>query len=179
MNAKIKLGTLPSGERIEWHIVSTTDTEISLLSVQGLINRPLSVDFRRCVYDNSDLKLWMENAFLGECFKESEMNSVKSVRIPDEESITRWFSTEYARRCKPSQYALDNGAATFRCTDNQETCAYWLSDSGRKHGYSSSIVLGNGKIYRSAYNGCDHICVRVVMVLERGLFDEYHRNNFR
>ncbi len=176
---KIILGKLLSGEDIEWYLVNETETEINLLSAKGLINRSISKGFRRCGYDDSDLKLWLENQFLEECFTENELKGIKHIGIPNEDYIISWIPSENARRCEPSQYALDNGGAIFRCSDDRETCAYWLSDSGRKHGYSSSIVLGNGKIYRSAYNGSENICVRMVMVLERGWFDEYRRNNFR
>lgn len=84
---------------------------------------------------------------------------------------------EGTRRCEPSRYALANGASVYRCADGLENCTYWLTDPGRKQEFSVSIVLGNGKIYKSAFTGSKNICVRPYVVFLREWLDEYNRNN--
>lgn len=173
----ISLGSLPSGERIEWYVVEQNEEEIILLSCKGLINKPFTLQFRRSTYDNSDLKKWLENNFASDCLPSEAKVFCQSIGIPNANAIKTWLPTESTRRCSPSKYAMTNGAATFKCVDGFEMCAYWLADSGRKEGYSTSIVLGNGKIYKSAYNGSNNICVRVVVSFQKEWLNEYIRNH--
>lgn len=124
--------------------------------------------WRDCYYSESDLKKWLEHTFLYEFFSEEERKKIQSVDIPNVSDIEKWFPEDCDRICTATQYAINNGAVIFKnnATIN-ESCVYWLSDTGRKAGMSASVVLSNGKIYKSAYMAADNVCVRPVIKVIR------------
>lgn len=173
--ADIFTGYTPDGqEKLSWINVETTklnDKEyLVLIASKGVATVPfhsmsgISGESNHEVYfDNSYLNKWLKEAFMYQFFDERERSMIHSVSIPESMQIKKWFPVEYSRVCVPAAYAIHQGASVY----NNDFCAYWLSDTGRRVGKSATVVMSNGKIYKSAYMLASNICVRPIIVVER------------
>ena len=118
-------------------------------------------------YEDSYIKKWLNEVFIKEFFSEQEREKIISVSIPSIHQMEKWFPEEFDRICEPTKFAIDNGATVFNNHTNGKSCAYWLLDTGRMLGYSATVVLSNGKIYKSAYMSAPNVCVRPVIDIIR------------
>lgn len=58
----------------------------------------------------------------------------------------KYFTTDEARKCVPTEYAIDQGAYTSDSyTKNGEgTCWWWLRSPGYDQGYAAYVCLDGG-----------------------------------
>lgn len=123
--------------------------------------------YKQAFYENSYIRKWLSEVFIREFFNEQEKEKIISVSIPNIHQMEKWLPEEIDKICKPTKFSIDNGASVFNNHMNSVSCAYWLADTGRKPGYSSTVVLSNGKIYKSAYMSAPNVCVRPVIDIIR------------
>lgn len=173
------MGHYPTSDMdIVWDCVEKSDSAgtAAYLSKEGIVAMPFvrlasgqnANKFKNCYYPTSDLKAWLEEEFLEAYFKPEERTRIKSVRIPAINDIVRWFPLKESRVCAPSYAAKENGAEEFCSYHDSKTCVYWLADTGRKQGMSASVVMADGKIYKSAYLAAENVCVRPVIEIAGG-----------
>ena len=176
---QIKIGHYPiSNDYIVWNYVETSEDESTdyYLSNEGIAVKPFmklangqdANMLKNCYYMSSDLKKWLNSEFLEVCFNPEERKRIKSVSIPTINNIVNWLPLDEYRVCIPSPVAKENGASVYSSYNDLETCVYWLTDTGRKAGMSATVVLADGKIYKSAYLAATNVCVRPVLEIIRG-----------
>lgn len=175
----IPFGHTPdSKELLSWNLMETSDPPYNyakLIATRGLAVVPFvrisesqnANKLKTCFYSESYLKKWLNTTFLQEYFSEDERKYIRSVDIPSSKDIEKWFPEEHDRICIPTQFAIDNNAVIFENNNSLKTCVYWLSDTGRKVGMSATVILSNGKIYKSAYMAATNVCVRPVIEVAR------------
>lgn len=169
---------LNTDESMRWYYVggsSESESTVHLISIEGIATMPFmslhdgqNANQVRCYYQNSDIKRWIDEIFLIKYFSQVERESILDIYIPSARDIKKWFPDQQSRICIPSNIAKINGAETYRSYDNKYAGTYWLSDSGRKDGYSATVVMADGKIYRSAYLSATNVCVRPVITVKFG-----------
>lgn len=123
--------------------------------------------YKQSFYEDSYIRKWLHEVFIREFFNEQEKEKIINVSIPNIHQMEKWFPEEIDRICGPTKFSIDSGASVFNNHTNGKSCAYWLADTGRKPGYSSTVVLSNGKIYKSAYMSAPNVCVRPVIDIIR------------
>lgn len=173
-------GRIPgSQEYLSWDLVEMPETPndyTRIIANQGIAVAPYvnisenqnANKLRKCSYENSDLKSWLNEVFLNTFFSEEERKIIKSINVPSVAEIEKWFPEEKDRKVFPTKYARENGAAVFKNSDSALSCVYWLADTERKAGMSATVVLANGKIYQSAYLAASNVCVRpVIEIVEK------------
>ena len=87
-----------------------------------------------------------------------EQAKLMEISIPTIEQLLSWFPNHIDRKCYASKQAILDGITLFPDSDN--SCAYWLQDTGRRDGMSATVILPNGRIYQSAYMLADNVGVR-------------------
>ena len=163
-------------ELLSWELMEITGKNYSiarLIASKCIAVVPFSCPsnpqelYKQLFYEDSYIKKWLSKVFIREFFNEQEREKIISVSIPNIHQMEKWFPEEIDRICKPTKFSIDNGASVFNNHMNSVSCTYWLSDTGRKPGYSSTVVLSNGKIYKSAYMSAHNVCVRPVIDIIR------------
>lgn len=177
-NTQIYMGRLPkTREPIIWNYMGGDTVNkcggacylakegVAVVPFQKLPNGKNANKLRNCYYLNCDLKNWLNGEFIQLYFTKEERANIKKVRIPAIEEIIKWFPNNIERICFPSNEAKENGAAIFCSYEEKEAGIYWLADTGRKPGMSATVVMADGKIYKSAYLAATNVCVRPVIEL--------------
>lgn len=176
---QIIIGHYPiRNDYIVWNYVDKSEDASTayFLSNEGIAVKPFmklangqdANKLKNCYYISSDLQKWLNGEFLEEYFNPEERKRIKSVSIPTINNIVNWFPLEEYRVCMPSPMAKENGASVYSSYNDLETCVYWLADTGRKAGMSATVVLADGKIYKSAYLATTNVCVRPVLEIIGG-----------
>ena len=170
-------GHIPdSKELLSWELVEVTGKNYNnarLISSKCIAVVPFSCTsspqelYKQSFYEDSYIRKWLNEVFIREFFNEQEREKIISVSIPNIHQMEKWFPEEIDRICEPTKFSIDSGTSVFNNHTNGKSCAYWLADTGRKPGYSSTVVLSNGKIYKSAYMSAPNVCVRPIIDIIR------------
>lgn len=170
-------GHTPDGkETLSWDIMETTGKNYNcarLIATKCIAAvpfcRPDSPQelYKQSFYEESYIKKWLNEVFIKEFFSEQERERIINISLPDIHKMEEWFPWEIDRICEPTRFAIDDGADVFNNHIHNNSCTYWLLDTGRKPGYSATVVLSNGKIYKSAYMSARNVCVRPVIDIIR------------
>ena len=155
--------------------ISETENIARFISSEGIISIPYMIQLDgqdanqvKCYYQNSSLKKWIDKTFPNVFFSPVERECILDIYIPSIKEIKEWYPNKKYRICIPSNYAKASGAETYKSYINKDAGTYWLADSGRKDGYSATIVMADGKIYQSAYLSAANVCVRPAIVIKLG-----------
>lgn len=164
-------------EPIEWIVLSINKGSALLVSKYGLDSRPYNSYGGSTTWEQSSLREWMNGTFLNTAFNASEQAKIESRKMPayknpqystnpgkdtydkvftlSIDAAKKYFNSDSARKCKPTDYALANGAST-----SGAYCWWWLRPPGYDS-YLATCIDCNGSIY---YNGYDvsygDLCVR-------------------
>lgn len=160
-------------EDIEWLVLEVKDGKALVISKYALECLPYNNTLERITWETCSLRKWLNNDFINSAFSTDEKAMIRSTTVsadknPDYStnpgnttqdqvfllSITeanKYFSSDSARQCKPTEYAVAGGADVNSSNGN---CWWWL----RSPGYNQSNVAG-------VYGGGD--------VNERGYYVDY------
>ena len=146
----IKFGDYPQdsygGESpIEWLVLDVKNNEAFLISRYGLDCKQYNHEFTNITWENCDLRKWLNNDFIKSAFSEQEAKRIKVSDLKNNNSsygisgndtkdrifclsvteAEQYFTNDSDRICKPTDYALKNGASR---RDNG--CFWWLRTIG-------------------------------------------------
>ena len=135
-------------EDIEWLVLEKDGTKILVVSKYALDCKPYNTSYTDVTWETCTLRKWLNNDFLGSAFSANEKAMIPTVTVsadknPDYNtnpgnamqdqvfllSITeanKYFSSDSARQCKPTDYAVANGA----CESDSGNCWWWLRSPG-------------------------------------------------
>jgi len=169
----IKLGTYEQDnntengkEAIEWIVLDPST---------GLCVSRYALDAKRFDdnsndYQSSEIKEWLTDDFYKNNFNDNEKTSIVEkdrelgkvfLLSTDEASNTSYFANDKARICKPTQYAIANGAYV----DGQGACWWWLRSPGYRSDFAAE-VSSDGYVYSYGYGVDDATdCVRPALYL--------------
>ena len=162
-------------EYIEWIILDKQDDNILLISKYALDCKPFDDLNNYSPWSICSLRSWLNSEFLNTAFNSEEQSCVletdqndKLYLLSDLEAKEYFVSNE-ARKCRPTAYAVANGAETSKNQENgsEATCLWWLIDPGFNN--SDARVLSDGSIYYTDGNRTiDSVAVRPAMRIEIG-----------
>ena len=150
-------------EDIEWLVLAKEETRILVISKYALDCKQYNTSDTDVTWETCTLRKWLNNDFLGAAFSADEKAMFPTVTISSYNntnpgnatqdqvfllSITeanKYFSSDGARQCKPTDYAVANGALE---SDNGN-CWWWLrspgiSDNNAVFVYFDGDVSGRG-----------------------------------
>ena len=138
-------------EEIEWEVLSVEGNSALIISRYALDCRQVHGNYPAVTWEACDLRTWLNDSFLNEAFGIGHRKMIQDTTVTADENpkystdpgnITtdkvfilsiseaeKYFSSDGERRCKPTRYAIANGAQVFGEFD--DTCWWWLRTPGK------------------------------------------------
>ena len=164
-------------ELIEWTVLDRVGNEILVISDKALDCQPYNVDDENVTWETCTLRSWLNSDFYNTAFSEEDKKVIVQTEVsadknPDYDtnpgndtmdnvfllSITeaeKYFSLNSARECKPTEYAVANGAAFWNVN---RKCWWWLRSPASIQvcaaGVSADGSIGYSGIYVYAVDAC-------------------------
>ena len=136
-------------EDIEWLVLAKEGTKILVISKEALDCKPYNTSDTDVTWETCTLRKWLNNDFINAAFSADERTMIPTVTVsadknPDYSTnpgnatqdqvfllsiteVNKYFSSDSARQCKPTDYAVANGA----WESDSGNCWWWL----RSHGF--------------------------------------------
>lgn len=172
---------------IEWLVLESDEETALLISRYALDGRPFNEKFEDTTWETCTLRSWLNNKFFNKAFSAEEKQSILQSKVSADKNpkystnpgnatkdnvfllsiveANKYFKSDDARKCAPTDYAIQQGAYASDSykVEGRRACWWWL----RSPGYYSNIaalVLTDGSInYGSVDLSSDAVrpCVRV------------------
>jgi len=161
-------------EEIEWLVLEVKDGKALVISKYALDCQPYNTS-SKVTWETCALRKWLNNNFLGSAFTADEKAMIPTVMVsadknPDYStnpgnatqdqvfllSITeanKYFSSDSARQCKPTDYAVANGAYVY---SGDGTCWWWLRSPGEYQNRAAYVRYGD------VDEGGDHVGISYI-----------------
>ena len=171
-------------EDVEWLVLEVKDGKALVISKYALDCKPYNTSYTDVTWETCTLRKWLSNDFLGSAFSTEEKAMIPTVAVsadknPDYStnpgnatqdqvfllSITefnKYFSSDSARQCKPTDYAVANGA----WESDSGNCWWWLRSPGSNQTYAAAVYT-DGHVYELGGNVYrDHGAVRPALWID-------------
>ena len=144
-------------EDVEWIVLEKKESQILVISKYVLDCKPYNTGYTEVTWEKCTLREWLNNDFFDSTFfaKQKEMISSGSVpadKNPDYSTnpgkatqdqvfllsineANKYFSSNSARQCKPTDYAIENGVLE----NGSGNCWWWLRSSGYLQFYAAGV----------------------------------------
>ena len=172
---------------IEWRVLESDGETALLISRYALDCKPYNTEFVDTTWEQCTLRGWLNNAFYNRAFSTEEkqyilQSDVSADKNPKNSTnpgnatkdnvfllsiveANKYFKSDDARKCAPTDYAIQQGAYTSDSykVEGRRACCWWL----RSPGYNSDFAVDvnpDGSIGRSRVSGSGLAvcpCVRV------------------
>lgn len=171
LNAEnLKVGDITSfgtynNEPVSWKVLDRKGDRVLLISEYGLDQKTYNSENESVTWEHCTLRTWLNDDFYNSAFSGGEkrmieLTSVSADKHPEyntspgnatEDKLfllsikdaNKYFKTNKARMCKPTDYAVSNGAYV---NDNNGNCMWWLRSPGYSQGFVA-IVDDDGDVY--------------------------------
>ena len=152
-------------ENVEWLVLEVKDSKALVISKYALDCKKYNTSYTDVTWKTCSLRKWLNNDFLGAAFSAYEKAMIPTVTVSADKnpeystnpgnatqdqvfllSITeaiKYFSSDSARQCEPTDYAVANGAYVYGGNSN---CCWWLRSPGRTQ-RNAADVLSDGDVY--------------------------------
>lgn len=177
-------GNISNGkEDIEWIVLAKENGKLLVISKYALDCQKYNSSKMDTTWEECSLRAWMNGAFLNNAFSADEQSkivatSVRANRNPKYStdsgntttdkvfllSITeaeKYFSSDSARQCKPTEYAIANGAYVNTDTGN---CRWWLRSPGNNQNNAANVNNDGSINYNGNNVNNDNDCVRPALL---------------
>lgn len=173
----------PNGkEDIEWQVLAKADNKILVISKYALDCQQYNTSYTDVTWENCSLRKWMNGTFLNNAFSAEEQAQIQNNRTvsayinqnPEYSTkpgnattdkvfllsineAKKYFSSDSARQCQPTKYAIANGA--YVNSDNGN-CWWWLRSPGHFQDDAADVRSGGSVSYVGDDVHLDYSCVR-------------------
>ncbi len=168
-------------ELIEWLVLAKENNRVLVISDKALDCRAFDTSGKYVTWEKCSLRKWLNNDFFNTAFSDDEKAAIPTVTVLADKNSTyntdpgnatqdqvfllsiveakKYFSSDSARQCNPTDYAVANGASE----GNDNICWWWLRSPGGNQDYAA-FVYSNGDIFDFGYFVLDsHRAVRPAM----------------
>lgn len=174
-------------EEIEWEVLDVENNKALLISKYALARESYN-SASKVTWGSCTLREWLNNTFLNNAFSAKHQEIILTSTVSADKNPTyynidpgndttdkvfllsiteaeKYFSTDEARKCVPTEYAKANGAYTSSSytAGGAATCWWWLRSPGSHQDYATNVD-DDGSV---SYFGNDVIlgggCVRPAM----------------
>ena len=144
-------------EDIEWLVLEVKDGKALVISKYALDCKPYNTSDTAVTWEICTLRKWLNNDFLGSAFSANEKAMIPTVTVSADKNpdwstnpgnatqdqvfllsiteVNKYFSSDSARQCEPTDFAVANGAGK---RDNGN-CWWWLRSPGFDQGDAASV----------------------------------------
>ncbi|MDD6095476.1 MAG: DUF6273 domain-containing protein [Clostridia bacterium] len=154
-------------EDVEWLVLEVKDGKVLVISKYALDCKPYNTSLAYVTWETCTLRKWLNNDFIKSAFSSDEKAMISKVTVSADKnpkystnpgnatqdqvfllSITeaeKYFSSDSARQCKPTDYAVANGAYvnTYDQSD-YGNCWWWLRSPGGNQNCAPSVLFDGG-----------------------------------
>lgn len=173
-------------EEISWLVLAREKDSMLVISEYALDCQPYNTKYAELTWERCSLRRWLNDSFLNNAFSYSEQAIILTTQLsPDKnpeykqsdpgkstddqifalsiKEIDRYFDSDYARFCKPTDYAVAQGCKVY---PDIKTCWWWTRTPGCDNYYATD-VRGDGSFnYIGSDADRDYLCVRPAMWID-------------
>lgn len=156
-------------EDVEWLVLEVKDGKALVISKYALDSKPYNTYYTSVTWEDCTLRWWLNNDFINAAFFVEEKAMIPTVTVSADKNhyhstnpgnatqdqvfllsiteVDKYFSSDSARECKPTDYAVANGA--YVDSDNG-ICLWWLRSPGDDQ-TSAALVNNVGDVDDNGY----------------------------
>ncbi len=162
-------------EDIEWLVLAKEDNKILVISDKALDCKPYNQSRDYVTWETCSLRNWLNNDFINAAFTAEERAMIPTVTVSADKNpvystdpgnatkdkvfllsiveAEKYCTSDEARRCVPTEYAISNGAYTSDryAEGDKATCWWWLRSPGFDQ-YDAAFVYYDGSVNMSGHN---------------------------
>jgi uncharacterized repeat protein (TIGR02543 family) len=176
---------------IKWRVLenNASSKQLFLLSDQALDTLHYHTDYEAVTWATSTIRSWLNGTFYKSAFTGAEQEMIKSTNVTADANpnyntdpgndttdnvfllsineVIKYFTSDEARKCVPTDYAIAQGAYTndSYTVDGKATCWWWLRSPGHYGDYAASVDCDGGVRYYGDLVDLDYLCVRPALNL--------------
>lgn len=179
-------------EEIEWIVLDKDGMSLLLISKYALDSQQYNTSFTNVTWETCSLRKWLNGTFFSAAFSSEEQSSIISSTVTADKNpsystspgnnttdkvfllsiteVNKYFSSNDARKCAPTDYAIAQGAWTSDSykTGGRATCWWWLRSPGLSSSNAASVNYdGSVNDYGSGVN-FDRDAVRPALWINLG-----------
>lgn len=146
-------------EYVEWLVLEVKDGKALVISKYALDCKPYYTSYTDVTWETCTLRKWLNNDFLNSAFSAEEKAMIPTVTVSADKNpeystnpgnatqdqvfllsiteVNKYFSSDSARQCEPTDFAVANGA----WESDSGNCWWWL----RSPGYGQNYAAGVGR----------------------------------
>lgn len=136
-------------EDIEWLVLAKEGTKILVISKEALDRKPYNTSHTEVTWETCTLRKWLNNDFINAAFSADERTMIPTVTVSADKNpeystnpgnatqdqvfllsiteVNKYFSSDSARQCEPTDFAVANGAYV---NSNNGNRWWWLRSPG-------------------------------------------------
>ena len=144
-------------EDVEWLVLEVKDGKALVISKYALDCKPYNTSYKDVTWETCTLRKWLNNDFINAAFSANEKAMIPTVTVSADKnpeyntnpgnatqdqvfllSITetnKYFNSDSARQCKPTDYAVANGA----WKSDSGNCWWWLRSPGYFQYFAANV----------------------------------------
>ncbi len=174
-------------EDVEWLVLAKEGNEVLVISKYALDCQQYNTSYTHVTWETCSLREWLNGTFINNAFSAEEQAMIPTVTVsadknPDYSmdpgnatqdkvfllSITeanQYFTSDEARKCAPTDYAIAQGADAYDSykAGGRAACRWWLRSPGCSQA-EAAYVRNDGDVYGYSNTVCnDNYAVRPAM----------------
>ena len=158
-------------EPIEWLVLAKEGNRLLVVSKYALDRQPYNTAYTSITWETCTLRKWLNSTFLSAAFSEDEQRMIPTVTVSMDKDpyhsassgstkdrvfllsmpeVDRYFSSDEARKCEPTEYAIGQGvySSSSNSSGSKVTCWWWLRSSA-VDSYRAVYVYYDGSVSAS------------------------------
>ncbi|MCR4593430.1 MAG: DUF6273 domain-containing protein, partial [Clostridiales bacterium] len=151
-------------EDIEWIVLKKEGLSLMLISKYTLDCQQYNTEYKNVTWETCSLRTWLNGTFINNAFSSNEQKIIRSTKVTADKNpsystnpgndtndkvfllsineVNEYFSSDAERECKPTEYAVAQGA--FK-SDSSGNCVWWLRSPGLVSDFAAD-VYGDGSV---------------------------------
>ena len=151
---------------VEWQVLDVKDAKALVISKYGLINHEYNEEWTGATWETCTLRKWLNDTFIKDIFSAEEMKAVTLSDVSADKNpiyntnqgndtkdklfllsikeVKQYFVSDEKRLCKPTKYAVNNGAYEDYSGDG----GWWLRSASGDYGVCAAFVNEFGSVCR-------------------------------
>ena len=150
-------------ELIEWLVLVKENNRVLVISDKALDCKPYNQIWDYVTWETCSLRKWLNNDFINSAFSDDEKVKIPTVTVSADKNpkyntnpgnatkdkafllsiveTEKYFTSDEARKCVPTEYAISNGAYTSDSytKGGKATCCWWLRSPGDTRSSAASV----------------------------------------
>lgn len=172
-------------EDIEWLVLEVKDGKALVISKYALDRKPYNASYTDVTWETCTLRKWLNKEFINAAFSADEKAMIPTVTVPSDKNpdystnpgnatqdqvfllsiaeANKYCSSDSARRCEPTDYAVANGA----WESDSGNCWWWLRSPGYVQNFAAIVYdCGDVNFYDYYYDSINDIAVRPALWID-------------